>query len=96
MSLAPYFSRLIRKVEESDISNQGTDKNGFFLPTRAVLLRHLTLLKDLHAKPLARQMVRDSWNFVATELPPEWLMPSPEEQTELRDLFGDAARSSER
>lgn len=94
VSLVPYFTRLIQQVENSEISNQGTDKNGFFLPTRAVLLRHLTLLKDLHAKPLARQMVRDSWSYVAAELPPEWLNPTPEEKAELKNILGEPSKRS--
>ena len=87
MSLTGYFDKLITRVEDSDIGNNGTDKNGFFLPTRAVLLRHLRLLKELHAKPLARPMVRDSWKYVAAELPPEWLVLSSAEKEELQKIL---------
>ena len=60
MNLKTYFEKLIEQVDASDINNQGKDKSGFFKPTRTVLLRHLNLLKDLHDKPLAKQMVKAS------------------------------------
>lgn len=94
MGLADYFEKLIARVEASDIGNNGTDKNGFFLPTRAVLLRHLKLLKDLHAKPLARPMVKDSWRYVSDELPPEWLVLSADEKIELQTILGEGPRPS--
>lgn len=87
--LKPYFESLIAKVEASDISNQGKDKEGFFLPTRELILRHLRLLIDLHQKPLAKAMVKDSWKFVAEHLPPEWLILSPSQKMELRKIIGD-------
>lgn len=87
MSLENYFKKLIAKVEESDISNQGKDKDGFFKPTRTILLRHLNLLKDLHAKPLAKQMTKASWQYVIENIPPEWLILTPEEKTELKKML---------
>ena len=75
MSLTEYFQGLIDRVESSDqIGNNGKDKDGFFKPTRTILLRQLNLLKDLHAKPMARPMVLDAWTAVTKELPPEWLI----------------------
>lgn len=87
MSLDQYFQDLIRKVEESDIDNQGKDKGGFYKPTRTVLLRHLNLLKDLHAKPLAKPMLRTSWNSVVEDLPPEWLILTDEQKREIKKML---------
>ncbi|MES3039004.1 MAG: hypothetical protein V4736_13945 [Bdellovibrionota bacterium] len=88
MSLENYFSSLIKRVEDSDIDNQGKDKNGFFKPTRTILLRHLNLIKDLHQKPNAKGMVKASWAKVVEELPPEWLILSEEEKKELKNILG--------
>ena len=88
MSLKAYFESLIQKVESSEIQNNGKDDNGFFKPTRALLLRHLTLLKDLHGKPLAQPMVKDSWQFVVANLPPEWLVLAPDQKQELSLILG--------
>lgn len=87
MTLADYFTGLIRKVESSDIQNDGTDKNGFYKPTRALLLRHLTLLRDLHGKPRAKEMVRSSWKFVCEEAPPDWLVLDEEQQAEMKRIL---------
>lgn len=88
MALAEYFTRILKRVEESDeIQNDGKDKNGFYLPTRTLLLRHLNLLKDLHGKPAARAMIRDSWAFVVQHLPPEWLVLEPDEKAELKRIL---------
>lgn len=90
MSLKDYFTGLIQRVEEStEIHNGGTDKDGFYKPTRTVLLQKLNLLRDLHAKPLARPMVRDAWKQVSEELPPEWLILGPEDKAELSKILKD-------
>lgn len=87
MSLEIYFKNLIEKVEASDISNQGKDKDGFYKPTRTILLRHLNLLKDLHAKPLAKQMTKASWTYVVENVPPDWLVLSPENKASLKKML---------
>lgn len=87
MDLGEYFQKLIVKVEASDIQNNGKDENGFYKPTRALLLRHLTLLKDLHGKPLAKPMVRSSWQFVVDNVPPEWLVLSAEQKILLKKML---------
>lgn len=86
-ALEPYFEALIKRVEESDIGNNGKDKNGFFKPTRTVILRQLHLLKDLHDKPRGRKMVLDAWKGVVQELPPDWLILNPEQKAELREIL---------
>jgi hypothetical protein len=87
MSLENYFSSLINKVEKSDIQNNGKDKNGFFKPTRTVILQHLYLLKDLHAKPLAKSRVKNSWDYISEMLPPEWLVLGEKEKNELKIIL---------
>lgn len=88
MSLKVYFDNLIKRVDESDeIQNNGKDKDGFFLPTRSVLLQRLHLLRDLHAKPGAKAMVQKAWEFVSEELPPEWLKLTAEEKAELKKIL---------
>lgn len=89
MSLDQYFKDLLQKVETSeDISNAGTDKDGFYKPTRTILLRHLQLLKDLHGKPLAKPMLKTSWAYVVENVPPEWLTPpSAADKEELRRIL---------
>ena len=90
MSLTNYFSKLIERVEKSDeITNLGKDHNGFFKPTKTVLLRHLNLIKDLHQKPLAKKMVQASWQKILEDLPPEWLVLTPEEKKELQKILKD-------
>lgn len=91
MGLDNYFQKLIEKVERSDIQNNGTDKNGFFEPTRAVLLQKLHILKDLHGKknPQARTMVHAAWEYVTEKLPPEWLVLTEEQKAELREILSD-------
>lgn len=89
MSLTDYFTELIQKVEQSkQISNAGKDKDGFYKPTRTILLRNLQLLKDLHSKPRAQAMVIAAWNAVVTEVPPEWLKLDPIEKKELATILG--------
>lgn len=84
MSLRDYFTRLIDRVEASDeIHNGGKDDNGFYKPTRTVILQKLNILRDLHSKPLARPMVKDAWKQVVAELPHEWLVLEPNEKAEL-------------
>lgn len=88
MSLEAFFSGLIKRVEESDVvSNAGTDKEGFYKPTRTILLRHLNLLKDLHGKPLAKSMLQASWKEVVELLPAEWLVPDPADREELKKIL---------
>ncbi len=90
MSLSHYFSNLIDRVEASEeITNSGKDENGFYKPTRTVLLRNLQLLKDLHAKPLAHKMVKAAWEAVVKDLPPEWLILSDEDKQELKKILRD-------
>jgi len=86
-NLKEYFETLIKKVEASQISNQGKDKDGFFKPTRELILRHLNLLRDLHAKPLAKAMVKDSWKFVVEHVPPEMLVMNEEQKKALKNLI---------
>lgn len=90
MGLEVYFKKLIQRVEETDdIQNNGKDKDGFFLPTRSVLLQRLHLLKDLHAKPGAKIMVQKAWDFVVENVPPEWLELSEEDKASLQKILGD-------
>lgn len=87
-SLSDYFQKLILKVESSEnITNQGKDDAGFFKPTRAILLVHLNKLKDLHDKPRAKPMVKDSWKFVVENLPPEWLILNDEEKIKMKEML---------
>ncbi len=85
-ALKDYFSRLIVRVENSEeIHNGGTDASGFYKPTRTVLLQKLNILRDLHAKPLARPMVKDAWKEVVSLLPPEWLVLDDESKLEKKE-----------
>jgi hypothetical protein len=88
MSLDEYFRSLIERVEASNIQNDGTDENGFYKPTRALLLRHLNLLRDLHDKPLAQPMLRASWANVVKHLPPDWLVLTPVQKDDLKKMLG--------
>lgn len=87
MSLENYFATLIERVENSSIDNQGKDENGFFKPTRAVLLQKLNMLKDLHNKPGAKAMVKSAWIYITENLPPEWLVISGEQKIELKKIL---------
>jgi hypothetical protein len=88
MSLETYFKNLIAKVENSEeITNAGKDAEGFYKPTRTILLRHLNLLKDLHAKPLAKPMLQASWKFVVEHVPPEWLILEGDEKSALKKML---------
>ncbi len=88
MSLERYFSDLIKKVEASDsITNKGTDADGFYKPTKTILLRHLNLLKDLHAKPLAKPMLKAAWEHVVEQVPPEWLILGDSEKAALKEML---------
>lgn len=88
MGLKEYFADLIAKVESSDeITNAGKDDEGFFRPTRTILLRNLNLLKDLHDKPRAKEMVKGAWASVVKDLPPEWLILSEEDKKELKKIL---------
>ena len=85
MTLRDYFSGLIQRVEESaEIHNGGTDQNGFYKPTKTIVLKHLHLLRDLHDKPRAQAMVKSAWNEVVAELPPEWLVLPAELKEQMR------------
>jgi hypothetical protein len=87
MALDTYFSRLLERINASDIQNNGKDDNGFYKPTRELLIRHATLLRDLHAKPLAKPMVKSSWAFVVANAPPEWLVLEPEDRILLKNML---------
>lgn len=87
MGLEAYFASLIEQVEASDIQNNGKDKNGFFEPTRAMLLQRLNLLKDLHSKPGAKSMVQNAWQYVVEKLPPEWLVLEESQKQELKKIL---------
>ena len=88
MSLKDYFTNLIAKVEASDeIHNGGKDKDGFYKPTKTILLRNLNLLKDLHAKPNAKPMVKAAWAAVIDEVPSEWLILTTEQKAELKKIL---------
>lgn len=88
MGLKEYFSQLISRVEQSEeVNNAGKDEAGFYKPTRTILLRHLHLLRDLHDKPLAREMVGGAWQAVVKELPPEWLIMSEADRAELKSIL---------
>jgi hypothetical protein len=89
MSLEQFFTNLIDKAEASEeITNAGTDDEGFYKPTRTILLRHLQLLKDLHKKPLAKPMLKQSWAYVVEHVPAEWLIPTnKEDQDELKKML---------
>lgn len=88
MGLKEYFSDLIKKVEDSEeITNAGTDENGFYKPTRTILLRNLNLLRDLYDKPRAKQMVKTAWSAVVKELPPEWLVLPEEDRIQLTEII---------
>ena len=85
--LTSYFSELIKKVEASELSNAGKDKDGFYRPTRELVLRNLHLLRDLHQKPLAKPMVKDAWRFVSEHLPPEMLILNEEDKAKLKEIL---------
>ena len=88
MSLKVYFEELISKVEASaEISNAGKDDNGFYKPTRTILLRNLNMLKDLYDKPRAKEMVKAAWTAVVKDMPPEWLVLTPEQKKELKEIL---------
>lgn len=88
MNLEVYFKNLLEKVEASDeITNGGKDSEGFYLPTRSVLLQKLNMLKDLHDKKAAKPMVRDAWKFVVENLPPEWLVLDQEQKAAIKTML---------
>jgi hypothetical protein len=88
MSLETYFKELIEKVESSEeITNAGKDAEGFYKPTRTILLRHLNLLKDLHQKPLAKPMLQASWKYVVEQVPAEWLVLSDENKSAIKKML---------
>lgn len=88
MALKNYFEKLIQRVEaSSEITNQGKDDAGFFKPTRTILLQQLNMLKDLHAKPMAKPMLKTAWKFVVENVPPEWLVMTSEEKAALKKIL---------
>jgi hypothetical protein len=87
MKLEEYFTSLIDRLEESEIGNNGKDKDGFFMPKRAVLLQKLSLLRDLYANPGAKPMVQDAWRFVSENLPAEWLVLDSRAKAELKKVL---------
>jgi hypothetical protein len=87
MSLDKYFTSLIERLESSEIHNNGKDKNGFFEPTRAMLLQRLSLLRDLHTKPQAKPMLKTAWQYVVEHVPPDWLVLSEDEKHELKKIL---------
>jgi hypothetical protein len=88
MALVSYFNSLIERVESSgEISNQGKDRGGFFLPTRSVLLQKLNMLRDLHDRPAAKPMLKAAWAYVVEQLPPDWLVLDKDEQAELKKIL---------
>ena len=87
MALEKYFSELIKKVEHSEIHNGGTDRNGFYSPTRSLILQNLNLLRDLHKKPHARAMLKTSWEYVVEQLPSEWLVLDENDKEELKKVL---------
>ncbi|MES2856640.1 MAG: hypothetical protein V4692_12290 [Bdellovibrionota bacterium] len=87
MGLTKYFDHLLQKVEASDIDNGGKDDNGFYRPTRSILIQKLNMLKDLHASPGAKPMLKDAWKVVTETLPPEWLVLSDEDKAEMKRIL---------
>ena len=87
-NLETYFKALLEKVEaSSEITNGGKDKEGFYLPTRSVMIQKLNMLKDLHANKNAKPMVRDAWSFVVENLPPEWLVLTADQKTAVKAML---------
>ena len=91
MNLEEYFKSLIHRVENSDIQNNGMNKDGFYQPTRTVLLQKLNILKDLHSNALkegpAKTMVRGAWKFVVDQVPAEWLILDSEQKLALKKIL---------
>lgn len=87
MSLEEYFESLLKRLEESDIGNDGKDANGFFEPTRAMLFQRLNLLRDLHGKPQAKAMVRSAWQYVVEHAPADWLKMDADLKTQIKDML---------
>jgi hypothetical protein len=88
MSLKNYFSELIEKVESSnEITNAGKDRNGFYKPQRTIIIRHLSLLRDLYDKPRAKPMVINAWKEVVDQIPFEWLALNEPEKSELQKIL---------
>lgn len=88
MNLEPYFQNLIDRLNSTeDVTNAGKDSGGFFEPTRAVLLQKLSILRDLHAKPNAKPMVRQAWEYVIHNLPPEWLILDADQKVAIKKML---------
>lgn len=87
MGLEDYFQALIKRVEEVEIEYRNKDKDGFFEPTRVILLQKLQMLKDLYPNQNARPMLKKAWQYVVANLPPEWLVLNDEEKVELKKIL---------
>ena len=88
VGLQTYFTTLLERVEDSpEIDNGGKDAEGFYFPTRSVLLQKLNMLKDLSANERAKPMLKTAWAFVVETVPPEWLVMTPEEKSELKKML---------
>jgi hypothetical protein len=87
MDLKDYFNSLIKRLEESDIQNNGKDRNGFFEPTREMLFQRLSILRDLHLKPNAKPMLRTAWEYVVDHVPPEWLILNDQLKQDLKKML---------
>jgi len=87
--LSEYFSQLLKRVEANEdvVSNQGKDNEGFYKPTRTILLRHINLLRDLNEKPLAKPMLKTAWEYVVEHLPPEYLVLNEEQKSALKKML---------
>lgn len=89
MELTAYFTRLLQRIEESpEISNAGKDKDGFYFPTRSVLLQKLNMLKDLNQNARAKPMLKAAWEYVVETVPPEWLVMNAAEKAALKKMLG--------
>ena len=85
--LDQFFTKVLEKVESSEIQNNGKDKDGFYEPTRAMLMQRLALLRDLHSKTGAKVMVQNAWKYVVEHVPPEWLILDDEEKAQLKKVL---------
>ncbi len=87
MSLDKYFESLMKRIEDSDLRFESKDKDGFFEPTRVILLQKIALLRDLHSKPNAKPMLKSAWQYVVDHVPPDWLILSSDEKQELKKIL---------
>jgi hypothetical protein len=87
VGLEKYFQALIQKVEDVEFEYQNKDKDGFFEPTRVLVLQKLHMLKDLYVNQNAKPMLKPAWQYVVANLPPEWLILTEEEKLELKKIL---------